>query len=127
MLSSGLRHQVKGRAAHPRAVVVDGVAAGVAREVAAPVLITGGSKWVYAVAILWFWNEKLRLSLFFYARWGSHLGIAMQAVITTTIMLPCCTRIRDRRHGYWPALPLFAIGSQTLPFNMAVCAWRAEG
>lgn len=61
MLSSGLRHQVKGRVVHPRAVVVDEVAAGVARGAAALVLITGGNKWVYAVAILWFWNEKLRL------------------------------------------------------------------
>lgn len=38
MLSSGLRHQVKGRVVHPRAAVVDGVAAGVARGVAAPAL-----------------------------------------------------------------------------------------
>lgn len=60
MLSSGLRHQVKGRVVHPRAAVVDGVAAGVARGVAALVLIMSGSKWVYVVAILWFWNEKLR-------------------------------------------------------------------
>lgn len=54
MLSSGLRHQVKGRVVHPRAAVVDGVAAGVARGVAALVLIMSGSKWVYVVAILWF-------------------------------------------------------------------------
>lgn len=63
MLSSGHRHQVKGRVVHPRAVVVDGVAAGVARGVAVRVLITGGSKWVYVVATLWFWNKKLRLFL----------------------------------------------------------------
>lgn len=62
MLSSGLRHQVKGRA-----VVVDGVAAGVVRGVAAPVLITGEIKCVYVVAILWLWNKK-KLRLFF-ARW----------------------------------------------------------
>ena len=66
MLSSGLRHQVKGRAAHPRAVVVDGVAAGVARGVAAPVLITGEIKCVYVVAIIGFWNKSYAS---FFARW----------------------------------------------------------
>lgn len=94
MLSSGLRHQVKGRAAHPRAVVVDGVAAGVARGVAAPVLITGEIKCVYVVAIIGFWNKSYAS----FCSMGLHLGVAMRAVTITTIMLPWCTRIRDGRH-----------------------------
>lgn len=43
-LLSGLRHQAKGRAVHRRAVVVDEVAAGVAKGVAAPGPTTRGIK-----------------------------------------------------------------------------------